>query len=102
MLKHTHIYACVELLANENEKCWSVPWQWESLEGPSLVDPAGTPDEKSPPSHPSWDATQQNITRSHRQFRRSAARFYPPWKLFLDSWKTILRDFELSTPIFPA
>ena len=95
---HTYIYACVEA-RHENEKCSSVPWQWESFEGPSLVDPAGTPNEKSP-SHPSWDATQQNITRSHRQFRRSGVVFIRPESFSSILEKTIPRDFQFSADFF--
>lgn len=96
---YTYIYACVEA-RHENEKCSSVPWQWESFEGPSLVDPAGTPNEKSP-SHPSWDATQQNITRSHRQFRRSGVVFIRPESFSSILEKTIPRDFQFSADFFP-
>lgn len=90
---HTHIYIYFEP-RHENEKRSSVPWQWESFEGPSLVDPAGTPNEK-PPNHPSWDATQQNITRSHRQFRTSAV-----VKRFPRFLKKRLLEILNSPPIF--
>lgn len=90
---HTYIYIYFEP-RHENEKRSSVPWQWESFEGPSLVDPAGTPNEK-PPNHPSWDATQQNITRSHRQFRTSAV-----VKRFPRFLKKRLLEILNSPPIF--
>lgn len=90
---HTYIYIYFEP-RHENEKRSSVPWQWESFEGPSLVDPAGTPNEKSP-NHPSWDATQQNITRSHRQFRTSAV-----VKRFPRFLKKRLLEILNSPPIF--
>lgn len=90
-----HIYIYFEP-RHENEKRSSVPWQWESFEGPSLVDPAGTPNEKSP-NHPSWDATQQNITRSHRQFRTSAV-----IKRFPRFLKKRLLEILNSPPIFSA
>lgn len=89
---HTHIY--IFRTSPWKRKAFERAVTMGELWRPESVDPAGTPNEK-PPNHPSWDATQQNITRSHRQFRTSAV-----VKRFPRFLKKRLLEILNSPPIF--
>lgn len=91
---HTHIYIYIFRTSPRKRKAFERAVTMGELWRPESVDPAGTPNEK-PPNHPSWDATQQNITRSHRQFRTSAV-----VKRFPRFLKKRLLEILNSPPIF--